>query len=62
MGSTTLRKLAAQCLRLAGLAKDDSEALRMRLAAADFQEMADRGAAPAAQQQQQIQPKKEPEE
>jgi len=34
----------------------------MRLAAADYLEQADQKEAPAAQQQQQIQPKKEPEE
>ena len=56
MQATILRRLATRCLRLAGLAKDEEEAMRMRLAAADYLEKADQQ--PAAQQQQQIQPDK----
>jgi hypothetical protein len=54
MDATLLRRLAARTLALAKKMGNRAEAVRLRLAAADYLEKAEQ--APAAQQQQQIQP------
>jgi hypothetical protein len=56
MDAALLRRLAARMLGLARKMGHRAEAVRLRLAAADYLEKAERAPAPAAQQQQQIQP------
>jgi hypothetical protein len=52
------RAKGQQCLKMASEATDSVAATLLRMLADDYFDLAEKEAAPAAQQQQQIQPKK----
>ena len=52
------RAKGQQCLKMASEATDSEAATLLRMLADDYFDLAEKGVAPAAQQQQQIQPNK----